>query len=321
MAESPRKRDGWMVVLYTLLLVAGLVLMAMGILELYQKGDGVLLGLGVLAVMIPAALYPVAAGLRPQAPSAGDPQVLDTLKLISERLLISDAAKGIAYREQDRNALRQAIREDMARSDYDAALVLVEEMASRYGYREEAEQFREEILAARKAEIDAKVDQAMVRLDAILDKRQWDDATAEAAKIMRLYPDVPRVAALAQRVRETQAQYKKDLELRFLKAAERNDIDVAMDLLKEMDLYLSRTEAEELREVARGVVVKKRENLGVQFKLAVHDKEWTESVRIGEQIIKEFPNTRMAGEVRQMIDLLRQRAGSQQAARTTAVTE
>jgi hypothetical protein len=56
-------------------------------------------------------------------------------------------------------------------------------------------------------------------------------------------------------------------------------------------------------------------NLGVQFKLAVHDKEWTQAVRVGEQIIREFPNTKMSDEVRSMLDLLRERAAGEQAAR------
>ena len=84
-------------------------------------------------------------------------------------------------------------------------------------------------------------------------------------------------------------------------------------LLKELDKYLSETEAAPYTEVARGVIGKKKENLGVQFKLAVHDHDWIGAVRVGEQIIREFPNTRMADEVRSMIDLLRNRASEQRA--------
>ena len=66
------------------------------------------------------------------------------------------------------------------------------------------------------------------------------------------------------------------------------------------------------------MIGKKRENLGVQFKLAVHDREWLRSVAVGEQIIREFPNTRMADEVRSMLDLLRERAAGQRAAASRA---
>ena len=56
------------------------------------------------------------------------------------------------------------------------------------------------------------------------------------------------------------------------------------------------------------MVVRHRENLGVQFKLAVNDRRWAEAAGIGDVIIDEFPNTKMADEVRSMIDLLRTRA-------------
>jgi len=87
-----------------------------------------------------------------------------------------------------------------------------------------------------------------------------------------------------------------------------------MQLIREMDKYLTEQEAEPLRETARGVIGKARDNLGVQFKLAVRDKEWVAAVNIGEQIIRDFPNSKMSDEVRSMLDVLRQRAAGQQAA-------
>ena len=87
-----------------------------------------------------------------------------------------------------------------------------------------------------------------------------------------------------------------------------------MRLLKELDHYLTQEEAARLEEVAHGVISKHRENLGVQFKLAVNDHRWAEAARTGEAIIQEFPNSKMAEEVRGMIDLLRTRASEAAAA-------
>ena len=100
-------------------------------------------------------------------------------------------------------------------------------------------------------------------------------------------------------------------------------LDRAMDLLTEIDPYLSPAEAEELRDLARTVIAKKRENLGVQFRMAVRDliaaisperpddtkvdSEWSRARRVGEQIIEQFPNTKMATEVRDALDGLQQR--------------
>ena len=65
------------------------------------------------------------------------------------------------------------------------------------------------------------------------------------------------------------------------------------------------------------MIGKKRENLGVQFKIAVHDKQWLRGVAVGEQLIREFPNSRMADEARGLLDLLRERAAGQRAAGQT----
>ncbi|GAB4189753.1 MAG: hypothetical protein Kow00105_04140 [Phycisphaeraceae bacterium] len=240
--------------------------------------------------------------------------ILTQLQIISDRLLLSDTAKRIAYRQEDVNALREAIRDDIAKKDFDAAMVLVQEMSQTFGYREEAEEFREQIMAARSHEIDARVNVLLQRLDQIIAAHDFRQAMADALKIKRLYPDHPRVAKLDEYVRQAQEAYKHQLEREFLNAAQKDDVDRAMELLKQLDVYLTEREAEPFREVARGVIGKKRDNLGVQFKMAVHDKEWVKAIRVGEQIIRDFPNTRMAEEVRERIDLLRERAAGQQAA-------
>ena len=317
MAEPKKTGDLWLLVLYVLMVVAGLALTGVGLYRyVYLHGDLEVMGLGVLAVLIPAALYPIATALNSVAgPQAADPRVLELLQAVSDRLLISDTAKRIAYRERDRTALRDAIRADMRKHDYEGALVLVEEMSKAYGYRREAEEFRDQILAARRAEVEQQVAEGIAALDQVIIKRDWDTALAEADKLGRLFPDSARVKGLDKHVKDAREQHKHALERKFLQAAEREDIETAMETLKELDHYLSESEAEPFRETARGVIGKKRDNLGVQFKLAVSDKEWTQAVRIGEQIIREFPNTKMADEVRSRLDLLRERAAGEQAAR------
>ena len=82
-----------------------------------------------------------------------------------------------------------------------------------------------------------------------------------------------------------------------------------MEILKDLDHYLTEREAEPFREVARGVIGKARENLGAAFKLACQDRQWGIAISLGEQISREFPNSRMAQEVQDMLPSLRQRAG------------
>ncbi len=266
----------------------------------------------LMAAAVRLGIYGRASARQSTAENSGD--VLTQLQIISDRMLLSDTAKRIAYRQEDVNALREAITDDITRKDFDAALVLVQEMSQTFGYREEAEEFREQIMSARSTVIDARITVLLQRLDQIIAAHDFPQALSDALKIKRIYPENLRVAQVDEYVRKAQEAYKQQIERDFLAAAQKDDVDGAIALLTELDSYLTEREAEPFREVARGVIGKKRDNLGVQFKMAVHDKEWLKSIRVGEQIIRDFPNTRMAEEVRERIDLLRERAAGQQAA-------
>ncbi|MEM0913664.1 MAG: hypothetical protein AAGK09_03545 [Planctomycetota bacterium] len=246
-------------------------------------------------------------------------RVIDSLERINKRLLLSDTAKRIAYRQEDLDVLRKTIVDDIAKHRFDAALALIAELSQTYGFIEEAEGFRDQIAGARAAEQEAKVTQAIARLEDILARYDFERAGAEVAKLRRLYPDSERVLQQERRVAQAREQRKHDVERQFLEAKDRGDTDKAMELMKELDKYLTPEEAAPFREIARDVIGKQRENLGMQFKFAVQDKEWLRSVRIGEQIIREFPNTRMAQEVRERLDKLREMASQQQAASSARV--
>ena len=279
-----------------------------------------LLGVLGLCLMIGGSVRWAVYGRDAVKPDRGgdDAQQIELLRSINQRMLLSETAKRLAYRQQDIDALRQTVQQDLDQGYYDAALVLVNEMAENYGLLEEAEEYREKIMAARQADMESRVEQSVARLNELLNRHQFDQAMREAAKIQRLHPESQRAKGLTRYVSEKREQYKQDLERQFLEASERDDVDRAMELLKELDKYLTEQEAEPFRETARGVIGKKRDNLGVQFKLAVQDKEWQKAVRVGEQIIREFPNTRMGDEVRSMIDVLRQRSAEQQRAGSAA---
>ena len=76
-----------------------------------------------------------------------------------------------------------------------------------------------------------------------------------------------------------------------------------------MDNYLTPTEAAALEESARDVFRARLHNMGVQFSLFVTEQAWHKALKLGKEIIREYPNSRMAEEVRQKIDTLKQRAG------------
>lgn len=307
-----RGRDIWVIVTYALLLALSVILIVFG----FQTPRPELLAAGVVSLVLVTALAPIAVG---QVLRRGDQasatlaelikQQSEFLRQIHEHTLLSDSAKRIAYRREERELLRRAIEEDIANEDWQAASVLVRDMAERYGYREEAEEFRQRIEEARAEVVQSRLDEELARFQRLLDNRDWSATYAEAARLQRLFPEERRVRGLEVTVRTAWQDHKHELERQFLDAADKGNAEQAMEILKELDQYLTEREAEPYQEVARGVISKARDNLGLQFKLAIQDRDWRTAVRVGETIIEEFPNTLMAREVREKIDVLRSRAG------------
>ena len=72
-------------------------------------------------------------------------------------------------------------------------------------------------------------------------------------------------------------------------------------------MYLTPAEAESYQQTARGVFKEKLNLLRTQFSVAVQDRKWSEAIVLGETIMRDYPNTQMAKEVRDMIDTLKLR--------------
>jgi len=233
-----------------------------------------------------------------------------SIEHLEETMILSDDARRVLNRHKERELLSRAIDEDIERGEFNAAMVLVNELAQRFGYREDAEEFRTKIDLVRAQTEFSRISDDIGVLDSLIGDHQWDKALVEAARITRLYHDSPLAEGLRHRVESARQRYKDEIERRFLLAAQDDRIEEAMEMIQEMDHLLSEAESEQFRELARGVIGKAKENLGAAFKLAIHDKAWDTASEVGQRIIEEFPNSRMAGEVRELIDTLRERASS-----------
>ncbi|MEM9066361.1 MAG: hypothetical protein AAGB51_12820 [Planctomycetota bacterium] len=296
--------------LYFVALAIGLGIVGYG----GAQSEPILIGIGGLALVVIAC---AAATREPGRRSLGESETLRQLRelqhsieQLGEQQALSDDARRVLNRSRERELLQRAIEEDIRAEDWDAALVLVNELAESFGYRADAEAFREKIDEARHETVDRKVREAIADLDQMVAAMRWTDAMAEAGRIGRLYPESHMTEGLRQRVLQARERYKQELERRFLNAAHEGHAEEAMHLIQELDQYLTEAEAEPLKEVARGVIGQARDNLGVRFKLAVQDKQWTVAAELGERIIEEFPNSRMAEEVRSLIDGIRDRAAA-----------
>lgn len=225
---------------------------------------------------------------------------------------ISDAAKSLARRDEELDALRHTIDNDIRSERWEAALNLIDEMDRRFGYKGEAERIREEIDHAREDRIQVRLTEAIELVNGHFTAYEWDRAQAEIDRLTHALPDDARVQSLQDRMKVLQEQHKQELKLAWDDAVRRTDTDLAIDVLKELDQYLSPAEAQTLQETARTVFKEKLLQLGVQFRFAVTERRWNDALAVGLEIIRDYPNARMAAEVRDALDMLRQRAHQNQ---------
>lgn len=312
-SQSPNRPAGNGSSITLVVTVVALLLVLIGV-ATAAAADAALRGPALIAGAMVLALAPISIIVALRSRTSLDTverrlyELTSAVNTLTQEGGLSEGAKRVLHRREEREILRRAIEQDIATEDWDAAMVLVKELAERFGYRGDAEEFRARIERARAQTYDRDVVDALHALDEHIRGCRWSEAYAEAARLMRIYPDSHRTADLRERVDEARVRYRKELERRFLIAAQREQVEEAMSLLKELDTYLTPTEAEPFQEVARGVIGKSRENLGVRFKLLVHDHNWAGALEIGDQIIMQFPNSRMAQEVRDLLPALREKA-------------
>ena len=237
-------------------------------------------------------------------------QVARMVPVLSDRTLISEISKRIVFREKDRETLRQAIQEDIDKGDFEAALSLVHDMADNYGYIEESEEYRDQILIARHEDVERRIDMSIKHLQQLIHDCNWAKAFQEAAKVNRLYPDSLRAKMISKMVAQAYENFKSGLGGKISEAEEQEDVEGAYRLLRVMDIHLTQEEALPYRELAKRVVVKKREKLSVQFRLAVEGENWQSALTIAEHVIREFPNSKMAQDARRNLNELRAKVGS-----------
>lgn len=279
---------------------------------LFVKGMREVGAIGLLLVLTGAplalGLMRVAAGRRED--SLRLEGIEASVRHLAEQSVLSDDARRVLNRDSERTLLMGAIEQDIAGQNWDAAMVLIEELAGRFGYRADAEAMRQRVEEARRKTREMEITEAIGFLDGLILQRRWDDALAEAGRVQRLFTGSPRVEPLRDRVAAARAAYRDDLERRFMDAAGADQSDEAMVLLKELDQYLTPERAESMKTMARGVIGRAREELGARFKGAVQERQWSDAVGVGEQIMRQFPNTRMAAEVREMMEQIRTKANS-----------
>ena len=316
-----KKRFGFASAVFALALVIAIVLTLIGLMHYMQTRDFIPLLAGIVTVIVTLVAYGVSCQMSGAVRESSTgwetfanqvnerlEQFSVMLNLISEQQLISERAKSIAFREKDRDALNRAIREEMAGGQFDAALLLVNEAESTFGYKGESDQIRAEIAQMRESGIRREITDAITQIEREISAERWDEAQALAQQTSTRFPGHEMTINLPEQVAQRKESVKQQLLQRWHEAVARKDTDESVQLLNALDIYVTPAEVAQLKEGALEIFKARIEQLRERFTNSVREKRWAEAQHVGQDIVQEFPTSKLAQEVRDMLQTLGERA-------------
>lgn len=313
--------------IYAVVSAAALAIFGVGLyLVLINPSQWTMLAAGCISMIAVGVTWPIAHAMAASraAHAAGEElsrsmherleQMSTLMGRISEQQLLSDRAKSVAYRDKDRDAIRRAINEEMDRGEFEAAYALADQFEQAFGSKSEADRFRSDINEHRAEGVRKQIAEVVAIIDRHTRNEQWSAAVREAEKLHARFPKNDQVRHLPHEIEARRQVHKKQLLQSWHEAVARHDVDGSIEILKQLDTYLTPAEAESMQDTARGVFKEKLNNVLAQFAHAIREHRWAEAIRTGEQIQAEFPNSRAANEVREKMESLRQRANEPESA-------
>ncbi len=228
------------------------------------------------------------------------------LAQINHSTRISETAKAIAFRDADRQSLREAVFDKLQQQDFSTAEEIINEIAKRPEYKDLVEQLRAQTNRYHDATDHERLSQVIAHIDKLFVDCQWARASAQIEGLIKAHPDNEQAKAMRQVLLDRKQERKRILLAAWDDAIQNQETDRSLEILKELDQYLTPNEGLALQEAARDVFRTKLHNLGVQFAIAVTEKKMVGALDIGQHIIEDFPNSKMSEEIRGKLDVLKQ---------------
>lgn len=233
------------------------------------------------------------------------------LTKINQNTRLSEQAKAVSCRDVDKLTLRETVFDKLQQQDFDTAYEIIDEIANSTPYKDLAEQLHEEADKFRDATDAERINQVIAHIEKLFESYEWAKASILIERLIKTYPDSDQAKAMRQKLLYGKEERKKTLLGMWDEAVKRQATDQSLEILRELDLYLTPNEGLALQEAARDVFRTKLHNLGVQFSIAVSARNWDRALETGQQIVRNFPNSRMAEEIRERWDILKQKAEQQ----------
>ena len=133
------------------------------------------------------------------------------LSQINQNIRLSEAAKTIAFREADRQALRETVFDKLQQQDYETTYKIINEIGELPVYKELAEQLRTEADEYHDATDTERTNQVIAYIDKLLDNHQWTKASIQIERLVKSDPESEKAKAMRQRLLDKKEERKKIL--------------------------------------------------------------------------------------------------------------
>jgi outer membrane protein assembly factor BamD (BamD/ComL family) len=230
------------------------------------------------------------------------------LTRISQASHLSDTAKEIVFRDSEQMELGEAALTKLHQHEFDEAESMINTMLEHPKYSELAHRLKRMAVKYRNATEEGRVNQIISYIEDLFEQRLWIQAATQITNLIKMFPYSEKAKTMPVRLRERKDRQKRELLAEWDLAVREKNTDRGLEILKELDLYLTANEALALRESASSVFKTKLHNLGVEFSVAVTEQNWKKALETGRDIVQNFPNSRMASEIRTKLDILSKRA-------------
>ena len=237
---------------------------------------------------------------------------------ISQGARLSDTAKEIIFRDAEQMELGEAALNKLHLHEFDEAEAMIEAMSQQLKYKDLAKRLKRMAERYRSATEEGRVNQIIAHIETLFRQNRWVQAAAQIENLINTFPYSDKAKTMPARLRAEKNRHKRELLAAWDAAIRNKETDRGLEILKELDLYLTPTEALALKESAATVFRTKLHNLGVEFSVAITDKNWQKAHELAKEIVHNFPNSRMAVEIRGKMDILQDRARAGSSENTSA---
>lgn len=232
---------------------------------------------------------------------------LERLDGLAHWTAMSEATRSLLVRKREVDVFCRQIQTCIDEDDWTEAEQLILLFEEHFKDDELARKLRQQLSSARDIADDQDIRGRIAEVRSLIDDRNFPAAEMSLNRLAKDHPndhrlDDLRATFMRARRRETEAGQQKFGAL--LSAGKLEQAAAVLDDLTWIDDEV----VKQLREQWKSAFRQHQTEAKEQFRMACREKQWAKALTLGERILTRFADTSLAGEVRRVIDTVRQRA-------------